>query len=228
MEGLKLFWEFSKASALEIMDNKNIYLPAFLALIFLGNVETLYPLLGANEESSGYIILTIVATLLSFVVLSQVVLVQKKKKGGTGELGFFVPTFLLYNLYYSFLFFAGLLLFIVPGLYVLFFFSMVPFIAVLDDEADGKFFKKSRELVRNNLSVVVWGSLINLLLESSAFLFTTVHDPTLKAIINLIYSIPDAFLTLVMTIAMVKVYYHLKSIEQLNPPATENTQLLEN
>lgn len=222
MSGLKLFWSFSKSASLEILENKRIYLSAFLALFFLGNAETLFPLLGVGEESNAYIILTIVTTLLSFVVLSQVVLIQKKKNGGSGELTLFVPTFLLYNLYYSFLFFGGILLFVIPGIYVLIFFSMVPFIAVLDDSAEGQFFKKSHELVKNNLSVVIWASVINLLVECSAFIFSPIHDPVMKAIANFFYSIPDAFITLVMTIAMVKVYYHLKQIEHLGPRLTDS------
>ncbi len=213
MKGLKLFWNFAKEGSLEVWANKNIYISAFLALVLLGNVESLYPLLGVSEESTVFIILTVISTLLVFIVLSQIVLIQKKKHGGVGELGFFVPTFLLYNLYYSFLFFLGLLFLIVPGIYALVFFSMVPFIAVLDDEADGKFFKKSRELVKKNVGLVAWASGINLLMEFSAFLFSPIQDPVTKAVANFIFSIPDAFATIVMTIATVKIYYYLKNVD---------------
>lgn len=211
MKNLKLFWNFFKESAGEVVANKMVYVSAFFALVLLGNMDTLYPILGVSEESTIYIVLTIISTLLIFIVLSQIVLIQKKKHGGTGELSFFVPTFLLYNLYYSFLFFVGLLLLIVPGLYVLVFFSMVPFIAVLDDEVQGKFFKKSRELVKKNIGLVAWASFFNLLIEFSALLFSPIQDPTTKAICNFLFSIPDAFITMVLTIAMVKIYYYLKN-----------------
>lgn len=222
MSGLKLFWSFAKSAALEVWDNKNLYASAFFALLLLGNVETLYPLLGVAEDSNAYIALTIIATLLIFIVLSQVVLIQKRKHGGVGELGFFVPTFLLYNLYYSFLFFVGLLLFIIPGFYVLIFFSMVPFVAVLDDEAQGQFFKKSRELVKKNISLVAWVSVINLSMDLSSLLFSPIEDPMIKAFSHFIFSIPDAFVTIVMTITTVKVYYYLK---QLSPGAVGSHRL---
>lgn len=211
MKNLRLFWHFAKESSAEVVANIRVYFSAFLALVFLGNTDTIYPLLGVSEESTIYIVLTVIATLLIFIVLSQVVLIQKRKHGGTGALSFFVPTFLLYNLYYSFLFFLGLLLFIVPGLYVLVFFSMVPFIAVLDDEIDGKFFKRSRELVKKNIGLVAWASFFNLLVEFSALLFSPIQDPTVKGVLNFLFSIPDAFITLVLTIAMVKIYYYLKT-----------------
>jgi hypothetical protein len=212
MKNLRMFWHFFKESAEEIFANKKVYLPAFLALLVLGNMETLFPFLGVNAESNIFILLTVITSLLTFVVLSEVVLIQKKKHGGTGELSFFVPTFLLYNIYYSFLFFLGLILLVVPGFYALIYFSMVPFIAVLDDETSGKFFSKSRELVKKNTGLVAWASVIGLLLEFSALLLTPVQDPVLKMILTFFYSIPDAFLTLVITLAMVKIYYYLKNL----------------
>lgn len=210
-KNLNLFWHFVKEATAEVLSNRPVYFSAFLALILLGNAETLYPLMGVSEESTIYIVLTVISTLLIFIVLSQVVLIQKKKHGGTGELSFFVPTFLLYNLYYSFLFFIGLAALILPGIYALIFFSMVPFIAVLDDETDGKFFRKSRELVKKNIGLVAWASFFNLLLECSALLFSPIQNPSVKAALNFVFSLPDAFVTIVLTIAMVKIYYHLKN-----------------
>jgi hypothetical protein len=179
---------------------------------FLGNVETLFPMFGVAPESNVFIFLTIAATLGTFIILSQVVLIQKKSHGGTGELKYFVPTFLLYNLYYSFLFFVGLLFLIVPGFYVLIFFSMVPFVAVLDDECQGSFFKESKLLVKKNVGLVAWASVTTLLVEFSALLVSPIQDQTIKAVANFLVSVPDAFITLVMTVATVKIYYYLKRL----------------
>lgn len=219
MGGLKTFWSFIKSSALEVLENKKMYTSAFLALVCLSNVETLYPFLGLSEDSNAYIIMTILSAMMVFVVLSQIVLIQKEKHGGSGQLGFLVPTFLLYNLYYSFLFFLGIVLFFIPGIYVLIFFSMVPFVAVLDDEADGQFFKKSRELVKKNISLAAWASVINLLIEFSALLFNSIQNPVIKAVSNFLFSLPDAFVTIILTIATVKVYYHLKALPTKPPEA---------
>ena len=165
MKGLKLFWDFAKTSAAEILENKQTYFRAFIALILLSNLESLCSFMGVAPESNAFIFLTIATTLVTFIILSQVVLIQKKIHGGTGELKYFVPTFLLYNLYYSFFFFAGLLFLIIPGFYILIFFSMAPFMAELDDETHGSYFKRSKILVKKNISLVAWASVLNLLLE---------------------------------------------------------------
>jgi hypothetical protein len=213
MSGLKLFWSLIQSSMNDVLASKQIYLPAFISLIFLGNLETFFPFMGAAPESNSFIILTILATIASFIVLSQVVLIQKKNNGGIGELKYFVPTFLLYNLYYSFLFFMGLLLLVIPGLYILIFFSMVPFVAVLNDEHEGSYFKESKRLVKKNIGLVAWACLINLLVELSGLLITPIANPIVKGVANLLFSIPDAFITIVMTMTMVKIYYLLKSHE---------------
>lgn len=224
MEAFNLFWQFAKTSGREVLDEKKTYLYSFLALMFLDNIETIYPMFGVGEETNTFFGLSIIGTLLAFVVLSQVVLVQKRKRGGDGELKYFVPTFLLYSLYYSFLFFGGLLLLVIPGFYVLFYFSMLPFVAVLDDHSDGRFFQKSRQLVRLNLPLIVCVSLLNLFVDVAGLLITPFKDPVAKIILKFIFSIPDAFFTLVMTVATVKVYYYLN--DQLTT-ATEKTQISE-
>lgn len=216
MKSFSLFWEFAKASAGEILSEKKTYLNAFVGLVLLDNVETIYPMLGVGEETNTFIILSVFATLLTFIVLSQVVLIQKRKRGGDGELKYFVPTFLLYNLYYSFLFFVGLLLLIIPGFYVLFYFSMVPLVAVLDDEENGSYFKKSKLLVKKNLPLIVWTSILNLLVDIAALLMIPMQDPIVKIIGKLVFSIPDAFFTLVMTLVTVKVYYYLKGLAEVD------------
>lgn len=211
MKGLKLFWHFIKEASLEILANKKNYGYSFFALIILGNLESLNTLMGVSDESSWSILATVVSTLMVFMVISNIVLIQKRKHGGPDDLIFFVPTFLLYNLYYSFLFFLGLLCFLTPGIYVLIFFSMVPFVAVLDNEGSGNVFKKSHELVKKNISLVAWASLINLLMECSPLLFAPIGNEGLKTTLLFLFSLPDAFATMVMTVATVKIYYYLRN-----------------
>lgn len=241
MKSISLFWHYLKESSSEVLINKHVYVSAFFALVLLGNAESLWLFLGVGPESTTSIVLTVVAALLTFVVLAQVVLIQKKKHGGEGELSFIVPTFLLYNIYYTMIFFAALVLpislFYIPfvGLklnthfagVVLFYafvaatiigaflvnvtFFMVPLVAVLDDEVTGKFFKASRVLTKKNFSLVAWMALASLLLEFSFLAFSFITDPVLKAGATFVYSLPDAFLTLVFTVAMVKIFYHLKN-----------------
>jgi len=241
MKSIHLFWHYLRESSSEVLINKHVYVSAFLALVLLGNAESLWPFLGISPESTTSIVLTVVTALLTFVILAQVVLIQKKKHGGVGELSFIVPTFLLYNIYYTMVFFAALVfpisLFYIPFVAlklnthlagVVFFylfvaatmigaflvnvyFFMVPLIAVLDDEVTGKFFKASRLLTKKNFLLVALIALASLLLEFSFLAFSFINEPVLKAIATFAYSLPDAFLTLVFTVAMVKIFYHLKN-----------------
>jgi len=82
--------------------------------------------------------------------------------------------------------------------------------AVLDDECHESIFKRSKLLVKKNVSLVAWASIINLILEFSSLLVSPIQNTSIKAFANFCLSIPDAFVTIVMTIATVKIYYHLK------------------
>ncbi len=212
MSSLNLFWDFIKASNRELFADKKNYFLAFIALLCIANIELLYPLLGISNESTSYIIFSLLSTVFVFFVISQVVLIEKKKQGGVGELAYFVPTYLLYNLYYSFLFLFGLLLLFIPGVFALIFFAMAPLIAVLDDEAEGNYFSKSRILVKKNVKLVAFAVIINLILECSTLLLIPIQDPLLKAVTTFLFSLPDAYLTLLMTLVMVKIYYFLKRL----------------
>ena len=182
---------------------------AFLFLVILANIQSVYTFLGGNEEGNFFIFLTIATTLLNFVVISSLVLAEKKKWGSSGELVYFVPTFLLYNLYYSFLFFIGLVLLVIPGFYVLIYFSLVPFVAVLDDSNEGSVFKKSRELVKKNVGLVAFASILTLFLELLILVLNPIQNPTIKLVATFAYSLLDGVVTIAMTLATVKIYYYL-------------------
>ena len=209
MNSIKQFWIFFQESLQEIAANKKEYLYAFLSLVLLANSQSLYIFFGGNEESNFFICLNILTALLNFAVISSLVLNQKKKQGGSGELLYFVPTFLLYNLYYSFLFFIGLVLLLIPGFYVLIYFSLVPFVAVLDDSSEQSVFKRSRELVKKNVGLVATASLITLFLELTILVLNPIQNSMIKLIATFGYSLIDGVVTIAMTLATVKIYYSL-------------------
>lgn len=241
MKSLGEFWHFVRESSLEILANRRVYISAFIALILLGNTESLWPALGVSPESTTSIALTVVTALLTFVVLAQIVLIQKKKHGGEGQLSFIVPTFLLYNLYYTMVFFAALFLpaaliyipfvtlklsaflagqilfyllmlaVLAGAFYLNVLFFLVPLVAVCADDVTEKFFKVSRVLARKNLGVVAWLAFFSLLLEFSFLGLSFIDGPLEKAIATFLYSLPDAFFTLALTVAMVKIFYQLRN-----------------
>lgn len=241
MKSLQEFKHYVTESTLEVLANKQLYLPAFLALVLLSNVESLLALSGLTSDSASGLFISVAVALLAFVVLAQIVLIQKRKHGGEGELSFVVPTFLLYNIYYTMVFFAVLFfpiallnipfrtlnlnthiagqiafyflvaLNLVAAFLVSVLFYMVPLIAVCDDEVTGKFFKASRTLVKKNFKLVAWLAFATMFLEFSFLSFSLIQDPTLKAGASFIYSIPEAFFTIVLTIASVKIFYLLRN-----------------
>lgn len=241
MNSLHEFKHFVTESTLEVMANKHLYTTAFLALVLLSNVESLLALTGLTSDSASGLFISVAVALLAFVVLAQIVLIQKRKHGGEGELSFVVPTFLLYNIYYTMVFFAVLFfpiallnipfralnlnthiagqiafyilvaLDVVVAFLISVLFYMVPLIAVCDDEVTRKFFKASRTLVKKNFKLVAWLAFASLFLEFSFLAFSLIQEPVLKAAGSFAYSIPEAFFTIVLTIASVKIFYQLKN-----------------
>jgi hypothetical protein len=213
MNSFVLFKDFFGMAFREVFEDKKLYIKIILSLIFLGNLEPLVSLFGVGSEGWLNIFISILITFGTFVVLSQVVLKEKIKKqpeaATTHELKYFVSTFFLFNLYYSFLFFVGLLFLIIPGLLVLIYFFMVPFIAVLDDNLESGYFKRSIQLAKKNVGLVSIVSIFILILELSSLALTPIQNPLIKLVSSLVFSIPDSFLTVILTIVSVKVYYFL-------------------
>jgi hypothetical protein len=218
MNSFLLFKDFFSQGCREIFQEKRTYFRIIFLLIVLANLEPVLNLFGLESEGWINIILSIFVTLGTFIVLSQVVLKEKIKKipeaSHNHELGYFVSTFFLFNLYYSFLFFIGLIFLVIPGLWVLIYFFLVPFIAVLDDSLDSGYFKKSIELVKKNVGLVSIVSIFILVLEFSSLLLSPIQNSSVKLISSLFFSIPDSFLTVVLTIVSVRVYYFLSESSQ--------------
>jgi hypothetical protein len=213
MNSFLLFKSFFSQCSLEIFQDKKSYFKIISLLVLLGIIEPLLSLLGFEGEGWGNILLSVFITLATFIVLSQVVLKEKIKKNPetvqSHELKYFVFTFFLFNLYYSFLFFIGLLFLVVPGILVLIYFFLVPFVAVLDDKIESGYFKKSFELVKKNVSLVSLVSILVLVLELVSLVLTPIQNPHVKFFFSLIFSLPEAFLTVVLTMVSVRVYYFL-------------------
>ena len=108
----------------------------------------------------------------------------------------------------------------IPGFYVLIYFSLVPFVAVLDDSNEGSVFKKSRELVKKNVGLVAFASILTLFLELLILVLNPIQNPTIKLVATFAYSLLDGVVTIAMTLATVKIYYYLVN-------ATKKTQVEE-
>jgi hypothetical protein len=204
IKSFNIFTQLFKKSQKQVFEKKVIYFPVFLFLIILNNTETLYKLLGFSSRDNSSIWLTLVVGVLNFIVITQIVMWQKKTKTSDDKLIYVLLTYLLYNLYYSFLFFLGFILLIVPGFYALIYFFMAPLIAILDDSNSGEYFKRSRVLVKKDVWLVALISFSTLLFEVLSYFneATGSFAPVLSTI--------DAYLSIVLTITSVEIYYYLK------------------
>lgn len=228
MKSFYQFISFCKLSLEEVIRDKKLYLPSFFILIFLSNLTSVFPFLGISEESTQEIALTVGIQVLISIVFANIVLIQKRLQGHDDELLYFAPTFLLNNLYYSFASLVGFIFFLVPGFLAYLYFSFVPFIAVLDLSGEGKYFQKSKNLVKKNVALVGWAVSILLITEMMSLIFNLINDLKLRLIFNFLFSFPEAFLSIILTITFVKIYYFLNENQEMCPAAHNNTHDLKN
>jgi hypothetical protein len=64
--------------------------------------------------------------------------------------------------------------------------------------------------VKKNISLVSWTAGINLLIELLPFVTSSMGHGFTKWEVGFVFSIPGSFVTIIMTIATVKIYYYLK------------------
>lgn len=208
MSSTKLFINFVSVSFDEVRNNISKYLSMFFALVVLTNLEETYKVIGGMEGDGGSIAIGLVSLVLTFIVTAKIILMHKKNPSSDEKLIYILVPFLLYSFYYSLFFFLGLVLLILPGLWVLIFLSQAPLIAALSPSSEN-FFKRSIILVKKNVKLVAWVSITSALLEFLSLAFSPIQDPATRWILTAIFSIPDAVLTIVLTIASVKVFYYL-------------------
>jgi len=203
-KSLKQFIQILKKSHNIAWHGKSSFLPLFIILVILGHVEFINKLLGIQTGENASVWPTIICAAINLIITAQIILWQKKSNSKDEDgLLYSVPAFLLYSLYYSFLFIAGGALLILPGLYVLVYFFLAPIMAVLDDTNEGNYFKRSKALVQKNVGLVAIISILTLLLELLGYVTEGAGLLTPVAVMV------DGYLTIVLTIASVEIYYLL-------------------
>jgi hypothetical protein len=202
-QSFKTFIDLFKKSQNKVWEHRKIYFPVFLVLFILNNTEFINKVLGLSNRDNSNVWMTIVVGVLNFIVITKIVLWQKKTCTPDDKLIYILPAYLLYNLYYSLLFFVGFALLIIPGFYALIYFFMAPLIAVLDDTNQGEYFKRSRELTKKDFWLVTIISILILLLEIFSYFSEGMGS------IAPFLSLFDAYLSIVLTILSVEIYYYL-------------------
>jgi len=208
MSSTALFFHFVLDSFAEVKNNFSKYLSSFIALVILANLEELYKALGGSDGDGGSIAISSATIILTFIVSAKIILMHKKDAAPNEKMIYVLVPFLLYSFYYSMFFFLGLLLFVIPGIWVLLFFSQAPLVAALAPSSEN-FFKRSVKLVKKNVKLVAWISISTVVLEFLSLAFSPIADQKVRFILTGIFSFPDAILNIILTIAGVKIFYYL-------------------
>jgi hypothetical protein len=208
MTATDLFFHFVRDALQEVKNNIKKYIWLLAGLFILANLEEVYKVVGGQEGDGGSISIALVSIILTFIITAKIILMHKKDATSNEKMIYVLVPFLLYSFYYSLLFFIGLIFFIIPGLWVLIFLSQAPLLAALSS-TEGSLFKASISLVKKNVKLVAWISVATVLLEFFALAFAPIANPQLRLILTAIFSVPDALLSVVLTIASVRIFYYL-------------------
>lgn len=212
MTSTSLFFNFLSVSFDEVKNNLFKYLSLFISLVILANLEEAYKAFGGMDGDTGSIAIGLVSIILTFIVSAKIILMHKKNASVNDKMIYILVPFLLYSFYYSMFFFLGLILLIIPGLWVLIFLSQAPLIAALAPTPES-FFKQSIKLVKKNVKLVAWVSISSVLLEFLTLAFSPIADQKIRWGLTAIFSLPDALFTIVLTIASVKIFYYLDELK---------------
>lgn len=235
MGSIARFFKFLAESWNWVLKNFHQYRGSYVAFLLIGFFASIpWESVGLEPHSLPEIVSSLIAGLLSLVVIVNVVLIEKSryKHRPKEELLYSVPTYLIYSLYSTLIILAGpgIILFIagllhlpqqamialaflagiVVGIYV----AMVSLAAVLIDNDSVNYFKLSYRMARQDWVMVFCFGVLALLLEMPALVFDLIPDWRVVAGFNLLYSFFDAVATIVVTVASVRIFYYLK--HQLN------------
>jgi hypothetical protein len=207
----RIFFNFLSEAFVEMRANFYKYALMFFVLVILSNLEEAYKFFGGQDGDGGSIVIGLLAIVFTFIISAKIILMHKKNVMADDKVIYILVPFLLYSFYYSLLFFFGLIFLIIPGLWVLIYLSQAPLVAALAHDKPS-FFKHSIFLVKKNVKLVAWISITSVLLEFFLLLLAPIADQKIRWALTAILSVPDAFLTIALTTASVRVFYYLEEL----------------
>jgi len=213
MRSIKLFISFLIESFKVFKNEFSVYVGSYLAMLII-TLVSIYPFegMGFVQNSFQEIVLQIVVGIMSLIVIVNVILIEKSKAKNLEkeELLYAAPTYLIYTLYSTLLIVGGLFCFIVPGIIIAVIVGMVPLASVLIDNDSINYFKISYRMARKDAMLIISFGVMTLLMELPSFGLDLIPDWRIKLGLGFLYSFLDAAIMIVLTIASVRVFYHLK------------------
>lgn len=198
------------------------YLQCFLFQCFIELIGPLSEMFGLNPGEMPYVFIQLLVGLLSIWNFCLFIHIFSNNKR-VEKLEFMdlikesildTPTLFLYSLLYSFTVIAGLLLFVLPGFYVLLFHYFTPIIAVIDPELENpeeSYFAYSRRLVRSKQGVVIGSLSIAGILNAMVPLTSLVlSDQVARFALATFLSPIESFMILFANLLILHTYQSLK------------------
>lgn len=214
MTGVKLFFIFFSVSYQKFVKEFSDYVGSYIAFLIIGLLSCIpWEALGLEPNSFYEIMVQILAGILSLIVIVNVILIEKAKHKmlEKDQLVYAAPTYLIYTLYSSLIILAGLFCFIIPGIVAAVFVALVPLASILIDNDSVNYFKLSYRMARKGMLMIISFGLTSLLIELPSFAFDLIPDWKIKLGANFVYSFISAAALIILTIASVRVFYHLKA-----------------
>lgn len=223
MSEIKLYIHFWIVAVREFFKNFSLYKNSFFILIFLGFLSSIpWRVLGLGEGSLPEILIALIVAILSLVVMVNVILIEKSLilNRPRERLLYAAPTFLIYTIYASLIIVAGpfivfaftqsIIVAIIPAFFCGLAVAMVPVASVCIDNDNVNYFKLSWRMFLKKTTLVACVAIVSILTELVVFLLDFISSWQLKLMSSIVYSFIDAFLIVVLTIVMIKVFYQLK------------------
>ncbi len=236
MGSVKRYFRYLRESYVIVLKNFTTYLPSYIAF-FLIDLLAIFPweALGYESNSMPETLVSIAVGIFSLITIVNVVLIEKSKAKHREkeELAYAVPTYLIYTLYSTVTFliapgifflaasalkmpaYATIILVALPGIIGAVCVGMVPLASVLIDNDSINYFKISLRMARLDPVIIFCFGVVSVLIEAPSLAFNYyLTDWVFRTGANILYSIFDAVVMIVVTVASVRLFYHLK--HQLN------------
>lgn len=200
-----------------IYQHKKTFAP-WLILLIIFNMLSCY-LLTFSLEKMGIVqvasfilfVLIFILNVLAIFLAEDIVSTRQQGLGVLLKKAFiFTPSYVLHQIFYLLRIMVGLILFIVPGVWILGSEILAPTLCLFSQD-DTRFFKKSRQLTQGKLaSFITYGVLIKVIALASMWTFVLL-DKELSLMIDLLSTLPLTLLGLIFDFWLLFQYLCLKS-----------------
>lgn len=189
------------------------------------------------DQSSFHKILSeILFSMIPILILCKILYVTRIRQNGSGEYKTVVFRYLIFNFIYFFItllclafyfstfYFIGQtygilaafllsLLFLCPLLYVMFYYSLSPVVAVFEDSSWKNTFIESKKLTSKKTSLVFINHLFSLMIPISFLSIRMIDDKELVILFSALLAVPEAILVILSVLTTVRIYLFLSELD---------------